>query len=49
VFLSGEHDTDKRFDALSAGGDDYLGTNRSGRSNHLRLSDQRVSSLSRAP
>lgn len=24
VFLSGEHDTDKRFDALSAGGDDYL-------------------------
>ena len=24
VFLSGEHDTDKRFDALNAGGDDYL-------------------------
>jgi diguanylate cyclase (GGDEF)-like protein len=24
VFLSGEHDVDKRFDALSAGGDDYL-------------------------
>jgi diguanylate cyclase (GGDEF)-like protein len=24
VFLSGEHDADKRFDALSAGGDDYL-------------------------
>ena len=24
VFLSGEHDEDKRFDALSAGGDDYL-------------------------
>jgi diguanylate cyclase (GGDEF)-like protein len=24
VFLSGEHDSDKRFDALSAGGDDYL-------------------------
>jgi diguanylate cyclase (GGDEF)-like protein len=24
VFLSGEHDEEKRFDALSAGGDDYL-------------------------
>jgi diguanylate cyclase (GGDEF)-like protein len=24
VFLSGEHDAEKRFDALSAGGDDYL-------------------------
>lgn len=24
VFLSGEHDADKRFDALSVGGDDYL-------------------------
>src|SRR5688572_14028844 len=24
VFLSGEHDADQRFDALSAGGDDYL-------------------------
>jgi diguanylate cyclase (GGDEF)-like protein len=24
VFLSGEHDEDKRFDALSVGGDDYL-------------------------
>ena len=24
VFLSGEHDPDKRFDALGAGGDDYL-------------------------
>jgi diguanylate cyclase (GGDEF)-like protein len=24
VFLTGEHDSDKRFDALNAGGDDYL-------------------------